>query len=309
MSLQKLINTIYHKFYYLPNHPTKSPDTSLVFTVDDESPYLPIEGTTNMDIKFELAIICIYVAIWLCIMYFGRRDSLKGYLVGFVIGLILLVIETFFSSTITKAILLKIQPDNKPYPFIINVPYVDSVEKGTPVDDKKKYINYNPDLAYSGYKVLFDNKDKVDDTSHMGYIYTASKFLEKSSLGTFSSMNLQNYIEGEKYTGPDAPKDFGAYDNSTQLNTDTTMNDLDNLSRSAYYLCIIIITWAVYVTTSPWGSIHQLYWNILAFITALIGGIIVVDTYSVTDNNLVIYLKKNIIILAISFGITSVYIS
>ena len=113
-------------------------------------------------------------------------------------------------------------------------------------------------------------------------------------------MNLNDYISGKKYTGPKKPKDFNSYDPGNQTTSSTTSETIEEMSRISYYICIIMITWAVYITTSNWGSIHQLYWNILTFIIAIISGVIIVDTYTIIDNDTVIYIS---IFWIISYGV------
>ena len=309
MIIDNLLNKLYKKLYFLPDHPKLTPKTSVVYTIDQKSNYFPLDASPHISFKFQAFAFLIYVCIWVTIMIKGDPKNIHGYLVGFSIGLIIIIVESIFYSSLTVPIVFKKRSDNQPYPFIVNTPYVDSIVNGTPINDENKYVHFDKDKSQSNYKILFDDEDndfhnKVKD----GYLYTASEFLHKSSLGDFSSMNLNDYILGKKYTGPKKPKNFIPYDPGSQTSSSTTPETIEVLSRVSYYICMIMITWAVYVTTSEWGSIHQLYWNILTFIIAIICGVIVVDTYTLIDDDTIIYIKKRLLILAISFGITSVYI-
>jgi len=312
MIIDNLLNELYKKLYFLPGHPKLTPETSIVYTLDQKSNFFPLDSSPQISFKFQALAFIMYVGIWTTIMIYGDPTNISSYLVGFSIGLIIIILESIFYSSLTIPILFKKRAYNQPYPFIVNTPYVDSIVKGTPINDENKYVHFNKDASEDGqsnYKVLFDDvNNNLRNKTKVGYLYTANEFLHKSSLGDFSSMNLNDYISGKKYTGPKKPKDFNSYDPGNQTTSSTTSETIEEMSRISYYICIIMITWAVYITTSNWGSIHQLYWNILTFIIAIISGVIIVDTYTIIDNDTVIYIKKRLLILAISFGITSVYI-
>lgn len=302
------LNYIFDKLFFLPNHPKKQEDTSVVLTLDKNSEYFPINDTPEISFKMNIVVVIIYIIIWSTIITFGDKKNLYGYLVGFFIGLIMNIFNIFFYSTPTVPFLLNTKKGDKniPQPFIMNVPRVNNIKQGSTI--KKDDMSFNPDSNYGDYKVLINNKNKMEDTDKMGYIYTVESFLKQSSLGTFIPVNLGDYIEGKNI--PDTVnKKKDLFDVSKQVFSDSSTDTIDNISRASYYLCITMITWAVYVTTSPWGSIDQLYWNILAFMTSIIGSSTVVDTYFLAENDLVVFIKKYIFILAISFGITSVYIS
>lgn len=309
MSNSKLLNNIFEKLFFLPGHPKKQPDTSVVLTMDKNLEYYPINDIPELSFKLNIIVIVIYTIIWSIIIYFGDiKKNLSGYLVGFSIGLLLIIFDIFCYSTPTVPFLLNTKKGEKniPKPFILNLPSVKNLSKGSAI--KKSDMSFSPDKNYGDYKILLNNKDKIKDVDKIGYIYTVDTFLKKSSLGTFTPVDLGDYIES-KNIPKSATEKKNLFDVSKQVYTDSSTDTIDNISRASYYLCIIMITWAVYVTTSPWGSIHQLYWNILAFMTAIIGSSTVVDTYYIVENDLVVFIKKYIFILAISFGITSVYIS
>ncbi len=303
-----LLNYIFNKFFFLPDHPKKQVDTSVVLTIDKNSEYFPVNDIPGLSFNIHIIVILIYISIWIIIITYGDKNNIGGYLVGSGIGLIMMIVNVFCYSTPTVPFLLNTEDgnNNTPQPFIMNIPNIENIHKGSEI--KEDDFSFIPKLDYGDYKVLLNNKEKMDDTKKIGYIYTVDTFLKKSSLGTFTPINLGDYVEGKNIPNSVTDKK-DRFDIGNQVFSDSSTDTIDNISRSSYYICIIMITWAVYVTTSPWGSIHQLYWNILAFMTAIISSSIVVDTYTITENELVIFIKKYILILAISFGITSVYIS
>ena len=307
MSTSNFLNYIFDKLFFLPNHPKKQQDTSVVLTLDKKSEYFPVNDIPEISFNVNIIVIIIYITIWSIIITFGDKKNLSGYLVGFVIGLLIIIFDIFCYTTPTVPFLLNTKKGDKkiPRPFIMNLPSVKNIKQGSAIS--KDDMSFNPNSRYGDYKVLINNKNKMEDTDKIGYIYPVDTFLKQSSLGTFIPVDLGDYIEGKNI--PESVKKKDLFDVSKQEFSDSSSNTIDNISRASYYLCITMITWAVYVTTSPWGSIQQLYWNILAFMTSIIGSSTIVDTYFLAENDLVVFIKKYIFILAISFGITSVYIS
>jgi len=290
----------------LPGHPPFDADHSVVYTLDESLSYYPVQDEFNVDLRTQVAYVGVYCAIWLFVIVAGSRRNLGAYIAGFLVGFVIFLLEGFYYSMITRVAVISTEGGN-PYPYITNAPAVENVEKGTPVKDKSKFVSYSPGSVYGGFKVLFDNKNKPGD-KESGYLYTASTFLEKSSLGEFKAVDFSKYIGGDKPTGLSRPSEMRSYNPGTQSNVSFDSDRIELLSRTSYYIGIIIITWAMYVTTSPWGSIRQLYWNILAFMVAVVSGAIVVDTYRSTGEEAVFYIKKRLLILAISFGVTSIFV-
>ena len=294
------------RYLALPGHPPFDADHSIVYTLDESMAYYPVTQESIVNIQTQIIYIGVYCAIWLFVIIAGSRRNIGAYVVGFLVGFSIFLLEAYYYSMITNVAVIDAEGGN-PYPYISNVPAVENVEKGTPVKDKNRFISYRPDSNYNGFKVLFENKHKPADDEN-GYLYTASTFLEKSSLGEFKAVDFSDYINGITPTGLSRPSDMSTFNPGTQSNVSFDSDRVELLSRTSYYIGIIIITWAMYVTTSPWGSIRQLYWNILAFMVAVVSGAIIVDTYREGGQELVFYIKKRLLILAISFGVTSIFV-
>ena len=291
-------------FYVMPGHPRFDADHSLVYTFDEGMMYYPTQDEQAAPIQTQAKWFAAYVFIWMVVVFSGgTADSTRAYLAGFLVGVFIIAVESFFYSTINNLMVMQ-QPER---PYITNSPQVANVDKGEPLgDDLSKFIDFS--VSGSGdYKVLINNKTLPQDGEN-GYIFSATTFLEKSSSGEFTSMDLENYLEGKRLAELRTSDKHKRYNPGQQNGVRFYSERVARLSEAAYYTGIIILTWGMYATSSKWGSSRQLSWNILAFMVAVIAGAVVVDSYDVVMYNNVIYIKKRLLILAISFAITGIFI-
>lgn len=290
-------------FYVLPGHPKFDAESSLVYTLDEGLLYYPTQDEQAVPIQVQAKWLLAYLTVWAVLVYAGTAAGAWAYAAGFFTGLLIIIVESFFYSNITQVQVIK-DPER---PYITNVPLVSNVDKGEPLGKNlNKYINFSSSGS-GDYKILIDNTTLPQD-GESGYIFPASTFLKKSSSGEFVSMDLIDYLEGKRLAGgPDSAR-HKRYNPGRQDNVKFYSERVARLSQAAYYTGIIIITWAMYATNSKWGSAQQLQWNILAFVVAVVAGGVVVDSYDVVMYNTIIYIKKRLLILAISLGITGILI-
>ncbi len=192
------------KFYVMPGHPELDAKHSLVLTIDERNKYLPTGDEHNIPIRTQVFWLGLYIFMWVVLALHppGRHSASaafrvnrlmqgnnKGaYLFGFLTGLILILAESYLYANISQIVMLK----NPAAPYIFNQPDVKSVEKGEKITDPDDYIDYS--TPSGDYKVLMNNKTIPNDDVN-GYVFTADTFLEKSSKGEITSVDLDDFLE------------------------------------------------------------------------------------------------------------------
>jgi len=296
-------------FYVIPGHPKLDAKHSLVMTLDSQVRYLPMQDENSIPIQVQAIWLGIYILLWVTLSFFIIRDkaSIRNstwnanwnvYTLGFVSGLVMILLESYLFTTISAMKILKtpIQP------VVFNTPDITDIEKGTDVSDPDKYINYS--VGQGDYKILKKNKNIPNDGIN-GYVFTADTYLDKVSKGEITGMNLEDYLTEELLIEADHEDSF------LPENQDGIIyfsNKVQTISRVAYYISIIVITWAIYITSSKWGTRHKLQWILLSFMLSILASAIVVDSNDVVSFNNILFLKRRLIIYAISAGITSIFI-
>jgi hypothetical protein len=298
-------------FYVIPGHPKFDAKHSLVLTLDSQVSYLPMQDENSIPIQVQAIWLGIYILLWVTLSFFIIRDKASirhnrtwnsnwnVYALGFVSGLVMILMESYLFTKITEMKILK----NPLQPAIFNWPDITDIEKGTDVSDPDKYINYS--AGQGDYKILKNNKSIPND-GVSGYIFTADTYLDKVSKGEITGMNLEDYLTEELLIEADHEDNFIAanQDEVTYFST-----KVQRISQVAYYISIIVITWAIYITSSKWGTRHKLQWILLSFMLSILASAIVVDSNDIVSYNNILFLKRRLIIYAISVGITSIFIA
>ena len=297
-------------FYTVPGHPELDAKNSLVLTLDSQVRYLPMQDENSIPIQVQAIWLGIYILLWITLSFFIIRDraSIRNktwnsnwnvYALGFVSGLVMILMESYLFTKISSVKILK----NPLEPVIFNWPDVTDIEKGTDVSDPNKFINYS--VGQGDYKVLKNNKSIPND-GITGYVFTADTYLDKVSKGEITGMNLEDYLSEELLVEANHPDSFLS-ENQDEVTYFSTK--VQTISRVAYYISIIVITWAIYITSSKWGTRHKLQWILLSFMLSIFASAIVVDSDDIVSFNNILFLKRRLIIYAISVGITSIFIS
>ena len=296
-------------FYVIPGHPKLDAKHSLVMTLDSQVKYLPTQDEYSIPIQVQVVWLAIYILLWITLAFFIMRDkaSLAGhkwnsnwyvYILGFVIGLSMILLESFLFTTISTIKILK----NPLEPVIFNNPEITDIEKGTDVSNPNKYINYS--AGQGDYKILKNNKTIPND-GVSGYVFTVDTYLDKISKGEITGMSLEKYLSEELWAEANHPDSFVA---ANQESVVYFANKVRKISLVAYYISIIVITWAIYITSSKWGTKHKLQWILLSFMLSILASAIVVDSSDIVSFNNILFLKRRLVIYAISVGITSIFI-
>ena len=245
-------------FYVIPGHPELDAKDSLVMTLDSQVEYMPTQDENSIPIQVQAIWLGVYILLWVTLSFFIMKDKASivkpawnsnwnVYALGFVSGLVMILLESYL---FTKISLLKILK-NPLQPVVFNSPDVTDIEKGTDVSDPNKYINYSS--GQGDYKVLKNNKTIPND-GVSGYAFTADTYLDKVSKGEITGMNLVDYLAEELLIEADHSDSFRA---SNQEDVVYFSNKVQTISLVAYYISIIVITWAIYITSSRWGNTSQ----------------------------------------------------
>lgn len=318
------------KFYVMPGHPELDAKHSLVLTLDERNKYLPTGDEHNIPIRTQAFWLGMYIFMWVVLaihppgaspMPDGPQHNKGAYLFGFITGLILILAESYLYANISQIVMLKNPAPSEPY--IFNQPDIKSVKKGEKITDPNDYIDYS--TPSGDYKVLINNKTIPNDDIN-GYVFTADTFLEKSSKGEIKTVDLDDFLEHNPAAwdptdtwNENRPSERGTmvgefrtgaqkFDPASQNEIQYFSTKVRKITQVAYYISIIVITWAIYITSSKWGNEHKLQWIIMAFMISIIAGGVAVDGSDVVSYNNIIFLKKRLIIYAISIAITSIFI-
>lgn len=286
------------KFYIIPGINKVSASNAVTYTIDANSQYLPLQDEEAVSMSVQLAWLLTYIIVWAIVIIPRSTVYYSAYFTGFFVGLFIILVESFYSSTISNISFTS----NPIEPYVINTPHIMSIKKGTKIKDPNKYINFTP--GQGDYKVLIDNKTSPQKNTNYGFLFQADKFIEESASGKIrESVNLEDFLQtrgegGEKYR----------FNPSNQANIDYFSNRVNEEAWAAYYICIIILTWAIFITTSKWGGTTQLVWTLMAFLISVMAGVTVMFSANILAYNYILYVRKRLLILAISFAITSIFI-
>ena len=287
------------KFFVLPGASPLDASHSLVLTLSEESDYYPVNDEITIPIPQQLACICLYILFWAVLFYgTGSWETVSSYATGFLIGLSFNFVALFFWLTPTQIFLTEYPR----HPYVLTTPVIENVEKGTYLKNPNDYIHWAQGAG--DYKIIIGNTDKPDP-DHIGYIYTADTYLKKLAAGDFQAMNLMDYLEGGSRTVR-SDIDDARFNAGNQSGLHYFSERSKSIAWVAYCMGIIVITWAMYITNSKWGSQRQLTLNIITIAVCIIAGASVIDEYTVVEYNYGVFIKERLLILAISLGITSI---
>jgi len=298
--MKKQNNTIWswiiEKFFIIPGVDKVDASNALVYTLDENLKYLPIQQEEAVSLKVQMIWLLIYILIWALIIIPRETTYYKAFFKGFFSGLVIILLESFYYSTISSIDFTT----NPIEPYVLNTPQIETIKKGTKIKNANNFLQFAP--GQGDYKVLVDNKTLPKDGIH-GYLFQANMFIEQTAKGNLESINLETFLEN---TGNN--KEKYRFNPSTQENISYFSTREGEQAWAAYYIAIIILTWAMFITRSQWGNRTQIVWTILAFLMAIIAGSTVMFSANILAYNYILYVRKRLLILAISFAITSIFI-
>ncbi len=315
---------LYNTFFALPYTPPPLAEQSIVYTFPEHIQYYPVQGELYLSIRYQIIFILIYLIIWFVISY--ENKNIFATFIGFSIGLIIILIDTWLINTYSNISILT--PSIKPYLSV--TPQIIDPEYKEPINDPDKFINRK---AKGDYKILLDNDMKTKDpivynknNKENGYIYPATVYLDKVAKGNILPMNLIDYISGEDINCSNTADDnlYTDASNHNSCYTDLRMSRFNSgrqrnvyynseyinlLATTAYYLAVIIITWQIYKSRSNNDvNLKIIQWGMLSLIIILIATSSIINSYDIISLNNSTFIKRRMLILGISIGITSLFI-
>jgi len=287
-------------FYIIPSGDKLTAKNTIVYTLDENLKYLPIQDEKAVSLQKQAIWLCVYIGIWAVIVIPEKTTFYGPFLIGFLTGLIIILIESFYYSTVSSLdFTTNPESRNSSELYILNTPQIKSIKKGEKIKNLNSYLQFEP--GQGDYKVLIDNKTLPKDGEN-GYLFRADTFIKQSVQGKLRSINLEDFLDN---SAVGIKKQFSP---STQEELDYFSQRTAQEAWASYYVSIIVLTWAMYITRSRWGSRVQLLWTILAFLMSVIAGGTVMFSTNVVAYNHIIYVRKRLLILAISFAITGIFI-
>ena len=333
------LDLLFNKLFSLPDAPPPLAEESIVYTFPEDLEYYPIQGEIKLSIKSQILFLIIYLVIWFAlfnILIIYRNYTINDYIayaIGFFIGLIMILIDTWLLNSYTNINVLT--PSIKPYlsvsPQIIDPDYKE------PINDPNKFIDIKAGMG--DYKILLDNDIKTKDPyaynkndKEHGNIYPAKVYLDKVRNGEILPMNFFDYISGSDINC--SYNDEYGFENrkfaSSIINNNNHCHDAIRLTRfnsgrqkniyynseyinslvsTAYYLCVIIITWQIYKAhSSDQINIKIIRTGMLSLLIILIASLSITNSYDVVSYNTDIFIRTRMLLLGISIGITSLFI-
>ena len=301
-------DNIVKKYFALPGSDVLDASHSVVFTLSEQNDFYPVADEVFIPITHQLVWISIYFVFW-GILFFataGRtiakiKTIFPAYAIGFTIGLIINLISLFLFVSPTK-IFLSQYPRN---PYILTTPSVKTPEKNTHIIDPSDYIQWAE--GPGDYQVIM-GKSNHADPERIGYIYSVPTFLEKQNKGELKTESLIDYLKDTQNTLR-SNVNKSRFNPGNQSGLYYFSDASKEITWIAYCMAIIVITWAMYITNSPWGNERQLTLNIITVALCLAAGGTVLNSQTVVQYNYSLYIKTRLIILASAVGITSIIVS
>jgi hypothetical protein len=336
------LDLLFNKLFSLPDAPPPLAEESIVYTFPENLEYYPIQGEINLSIKSQILFLIVYLVIWFALFIILKMYivAIQGYVdkdyiayaIGFFAGLIMIFIDTWLLNSYTNVNVLT--PSIKPYlsvsPQIIDPDYKE------PINDPNKFIDIKAGMG--DYKILLDNNFKTKDpyaynknNKEHGNIYPAKVYLDKVRNGEILPMNFYDYISGsdincsynDEYGFENSkfassiinnnhchdPIRLSRFNSGRQKNIYYNSEYINSLVSTAYYLCVIIITWQIYKAhSSDQINIKIIRLGILSLLIILIASLSITNSYDVVSYNTDIFIRTRMLLLGISIGITSLFI-
>jgi len=332
------LDLLFNKLFSLPDAPPPLAEESIVYTFPEDLEYYPIQGEIYLSIKSQILFLIIYLVIWFALfitLIIYRKYAINDYIahaIGFFIGLIMIVIDTWLLNSYANIEVLT--PSIKPYlsvsPQIIDPDYKE------PINDYNKFIDIKSGMG--DYKILLDNNFKTKDPyaynkndKEHGNVYPAKVYLDKVTNGEINPMNFYDYISGTDINC--SYNDEYGFENSKfassiindnhchdsirltrfnsgrQKNINYNSEYINSLVSTAYYLCVIIITWQIYKAhSSDQINIKIIRLGMLSLLIILIASLSITNSYDVVSYNTDIFIRTRMLLLGISIGITSLFL-
>jgi len=284
-------------------------ENSVLYTFDKDMKYYPIQDEISIPISAQVKWVFIYSILWAITVFAllpGKTaNHTNAYLFGYFSGLIIMLLDSWLYSNIN---IIEIASNNNK-PYIFNNPEIQDVASGTlgPKDNLNDYMKF--DYGSGDYKLITKNRAFKTPSDHEGYLIRSDDFLRYENSGQIEAQNLVNYLDSPRNPDdPDNTKAHTLFNPGKQEGIVSFAQKIEDVINAAYYVGILTVTWGIYITTSKWGNKYHILWLMLTLVTVVIVAGVVNDGYTVIDYNNILFVKKRLLILAISFASTSILI-
>ena len=269
------------RLFYRSNTPNITENNSVVSIIASNNEYLPILNLSTFTLRQQFMILIPFSIIWIfLVMITFKKEYRWTYLIGYVFGLILMITNILFQNSQTRVYVDK--DDLQSYAFNV-VP--SQINKGSVVNKGSDYV------------VLNENTLAVDGQN--GYLIKYHDFKEK--------LNKNNDIVSmSKFMDDNFRKDVG-YGRQDDPIYHSEISEEE--SNTGFYLAILCITLAIYVNRNSWKGAGHLTWIVSSVIVSLITMGFSFGKLDATQQSNLIFIKRQLILLAASFTITAILIS
>ena len=284
-----LIQDMIHDSSFIPPQDyaiDKDPqNVNVLYTFDKDLDYYPIVNELDLSIGEQIIWILYYPICWAIIIYFLYDKQYKlYYLIGFISGVIILGIDTYFFNTQSWHVINK---------------YNQQVYSTKNEGEYVRNDEIIPTKQAADYKVLLKNTVLPRDNTY-GYILTDDKLEKLKQEGKITTMNLAKMYN--KYF--DKKIGFGSQKDAEYYSLKNT-----RLSRVSFYIIVLSITLAVYISHTKYFNYHHLFWIFMTCLASIIASGFVFISNTMHHQNIILFVKERLLILAISLAITSVLLA
>ena len=291
-------------------HPTPiTTQNSVLYTFDKNMKYYPIQDEASIPISAQLKWVFIYTILWALTVFAllpGKTlNHTNAYLFGYLSGLFIMLLDSWLYSNINVIEIAS----NTGKPYIFNNPEIQDVNSNTigPKDNLNDFMKF--DYGSGDYKLITKNRAFKTPSDHEGYVIRSDDFLRYENSGQIEAQSLINYLDSPRNPDdPDNRKAHTLFNPGKQDSIVSFSQKIQDVINAAYYVGILTVTWGIYITTSKWGNKYHILWLMLTLVTVVIIAGVVNDGYTVIDYNNILFVKKRLLILAISFASTSILI-
>ena len=243
--------------------------------------YYPLMRDSTLSKTMQIIWIIIYIIIWgaLIGITYNKR-FLNAYILGFSIGLSILLLEYFYKNL--SQLLVINNKDENAYELLLNKS-----------NETMKDIDNSDWLIYPTTKFLPASTQK-------GY------FLETDYLNDLQLNNNMNVI-------PINSMYNGLFQETVNIGSQSLVRFFSQynslLGQNCFYIIILILAWSMYLIKTRWFKLQDIYWVLLAISVALISGVIMNNATTIYNANYLYEIKKKFLVLAISIAGASILIN
>ena len=269
------------RLFYRSDTPNITENNSVISIIGSNNEYLPIFNLSTFTLRQQFMMLIPFSIIWIFMVFITFRKEYRWtYLIGFGSGLILMIVNILFQNSQTRVYVDK--DDLQSYAFNV-VP--SKINKDSLVNKGSEQV------------ILNENTITVDEEN--GYLVKYNEFKKKLDKNN-------NIVNMGKFMDDSFRKDVGYGRQDDPIYHSEISEEASNTS---FYLAILCITLAIYVNRNSWKGAGHLTWIVSSVIVSLITMGFSFGKLDSTQQSNIIFIKRQLILVAASFTITAILIS